>query len=74
MIFMSNPNGIQGTFHALPALPRSSNDGLQRNGKRHATASHRLETLREDAADCRACPLWKDATQTVFGEGPQHAP
>ena len=29
--------------------------------------------LREEAADCRACPLWKDATQTVFGEGPQHA-
>lgn len=33
-----------------------------------------LETLREQAADCRACPLWKDATQTVFGEGPQNAP
>ena len=32
-----------------------------------------LKTLREDAAGCRACPLWKDATQTVFGEGPQHA-
>ncbi|MGC2777502.1 MAG: UdgX family uracil-DNA binding protein [Bradyrhizobium sp.] len=33
-----------------------------------------LETLREEAASCRACPLWKDATQTVFGEGPAHAP
>ncbi|MBV9560127.1 MAG: UdgX family uracil-DNA binding protein, partial [Bradyrhizobium sp.] len=32
-----------------------------------------LETLREEAAACRACPLWKDATQTVFGEGPKHA-
>jgi DNA polymerase len=32
-----------------------------------------LETLREEAAGCRACPLWKDATQTVFGEGPQSA-
>ena len=32
-----------------------------------------IETLREEAADCRACPLWKDATQTVFGEGPQNA-
>jgi DNA polymerase len=30
--------------------------------------------LREEAADCRACPLWKNATQTVFGEGPKHAP
>jgi DNA polymerase len=38
-----------------------------------ATASS-LKTLREEAADCRACPLWKDATQTVFGEGPPHAP
>jgi DNA polymerase len=35
--------------------------------------SHSLKLLREEAADCRACPLWKDATQTVFGEGPQHA-
>jgi uracil-DNA glycosylase len=32
-----------------------------------------LKALREDASGCRACPLWKDATQTVFGEGPQHA-
>ncbi|CCE04076.1 putative Uracil-DNA glycosylase [Bradyrhizobium sp. STM 3843] len=33
-----------------------------------------LERLREEAAHCRACPLWKNATQTVFGEGPPHAP
>ncbi len=39
-----------------------------------ATASPSLQTLREEAADCRACPLWKDATQTVFGEGPALAP
>ena len=32
-----------------------------------------LQRLREEAASCRACPLWKDATQTVFGEGPAHA-
>src|ERR1700721_692284 len=31
------------------------------------------KALREEASRCRACPLWKDATQTVFGEGPQHA-
>ena len=28
-----------------------------------------LPTLREAAADCRACPLWEHATQTVFGAG-----
>jgi probable DNA metabolism protein len=38
---------------------------------RHAASD--IEALREEAADCRACPLWKDATQTVFGEGPQSA-
>ena len=36
-------------------------------------AADDIEALREEAADCRACPLWKDATQTVFGEGPQNA-
>jgi uracil-DNA glycosylase family protein len=28
-----------------------------------------LASLREAAAGCRACPLWENATQTVFGEG-----
>jgi DNA polymerase len=32
-----------------------------------------VERLRAIAAGCRACPLWKDATQTVFGEGPPRA-
>ena len=36
-------------------------------------AGDKIEALREEAADCRACPLWKDATQTVFGEGLPHA-
>ncbi len=35
--------------------------------------SSSLKTLREEAAHCRACPLWKNATKTVFGEGPAHA-
>jgi DNA polymerase len=33
--------------------------------------SRSLRTLREAAADCHGCPLWKDATQTVFGAGPR---
>jgi DNA polymerase len=32
------------------------------------------EAVREEARNCRACPLWKPATQTVFGEGPARAP
>ena len=35
--------------------------------------STRIEVLRREAADCRACPLWRNATQTVFGEGPADA-
>jgi uracil-DNA glycosylase len=32
-----------------------------------------VSRLREAAAGCTACPLWKPATQTVFGEGPAKA-
>jgi DNA polymerase len=32
-----------------------------------------IEMLREEAAGCRACHLYKNATQTVFGEGAQTA-
>jgi probable DNA metabolism protein len=45
-----------------PAMPRKA-----------AASSDSIASLRKEAADCRACPLWKDATQTVFGEGPQSA-
>jgi uracil-DNA glycosylase family protein len=33
-----------------------------------------LRSLRAAAAGCRACPLWKRGTQTVFGEGARGAP
>jgi len=32
-----------------------------------------LRKLRAAAAKCEACPLYKNATQTVFGEGPRDA-
>lgn len=32
-----------------------------------------LEILREAAAGCEGCPLYRQATQTVFGEGPVDA-
>ena len=31
------------------------------------------QELKDAACACKACPLWKTATQTVFGEGPQDA-
>ncbi|MBN8727007.1 MAG: UdgX family uracil-DNA binding protein [Xanthomonadales bacterium] len=32
-----------------------------------------LDELRLEARGCRRCPLWRPATQTVFGAGPQDA-
>jgi DNA polymerase len=32
-----------------------------------------LAAVRAAAMDCRDCPLWQPATQTVFGEGPRKA-
>jgi uracil-DNA glycosylase family protein len=32
-----------------------------------------LPALREAAADCKGCDLWRLGTQTVFGEGPESA-
>jgi DNA polymerase len=38
-----------------------------------AHGTDKLGSLRGEAASSRACPLWKNATQTVFGEGPANA-
>ncbi len=36
-------------------------------------AAHRLHEAAEEAARCTRCPLYRDATQVVFGEGPADA-
>jgi DNA polymerase len=38
-----------------------------------AVAKESLQALRREAAGCRRCDLYRHATQTVFGEGPQQA-
>lgn len=48
-----------------PALP----DGPTTGGDRAMA----WEAVREEAGGCRRCPLWKPASQTVFGEGPVKA-
>jgi uracil-DNA glycosylase family protein len=54
-----------------PHTPQSEPEpSMKRNS---AASTESIAALREAAATCRACPLWKEATQTVFGEGPQHA-
>ena len=37
-------------------------------------AARTISGLRREAAGCTACDLYRHATQTVFGEGPQDAP
>jgi uracil-DNA glycosylase len=37
------------------------------------SATLTLDELRQEAATCRACPLWENGTQTVFGAGPAGA-
>jgi uracil-DNA glycosylase len=45
--------------------PQSAADFLPR--------TRSLKALAGAAVGCRGCPLWRDATQTVFGEGPRAA-
>ena len=33
-----------------------------------------IQSLRRAATGCKGCDLWRNATQTVFGEGPSKAP
>jgi DNA polymerase len=49
---------------------------MPKPSSRFSSGDHRsvdLKELRERAKDCTACELYKHATQTVFGEGPQNA-
>ncbi|QDM16489.1 UdgX family uracil-DNA binding protein [Tardiphaga sp. vice278] len=41
--------------------------------KRVHADTESIAALRDEASHCRMCELWKGATQTVFGEGPQKA-
>lgn len=58
MFFSSNPNDFRRSLKLA---------------EKRMTTRTTLDSLREQASTCRACPLWKNATQTVFGEGPLHA-
>ncbi len=44
----------------------------ERTGAAASIRNHTdLAALREAASSCTACPLYRNATQTVFGEGPE---
>ncbi|MCK8787072.1 UdgX family uracil-DNA binding protein [Roseomonas sp. NAR14] len=58
---------------AMVAMPIVAAPGAPPPAGGGATADS-LSALREAALGCRACPLWKPATQMVFGEGVPGAP
>src|SRR6185437_14910735 len=71
---------IAGADHATTEMianaatePRKAQKRPEPPMKRPRAATESIAALREEAAGCRACPLWRNATQTVFGEGPQAA-
>lgn len=49
------------------------NDGPDPVGSAIRQGQISLKEMREKAACCRACPLWENATQTVFGTGREDA-
>jgi len=73
----------------LPSLLREAGGRVRDMAEREAQAPRRriperriepapadadgLAAARVQAADCRRCPLWEPATQTVWGEGPEDA-
>ena len=55
-------------------MNRDSEEAKPETAARFVPARPTLTRLRAAASGCTACPLYRDATQTVFGEGPAHAP
>jgi DNA polymerase len=54
-------------------MPATATDSKQTAGPL-IPAGGGVKALREAAAGCRACPLWRSGTQTVFGAGAARAP
>ena len=52
-----------------PLLHRGTTMARKRPLPPQPVTPRRLGDVREDAAGCRRCPLWRRATQTVFGAG-----
>src|SRR5947199_8276370 len=49
--------------------PRANRNPRAQVSRDQKPAGASLDDLRAKAANCRNCDLWKNATQTVFGEG-----
>ena len=62
---------VQGAQKAEGARRRAAAGGVSARDFLPQRAT--LAAARRAAADCRGCPLWRRATQTVFGEGLKRA-
>jgi uracil-DNA glycosylase family protein len=58
---------------AQPLRADSATDKQSRPASREETRHADLARLAADAASCQRCPLYRNATQVVFGEGPVDA-
>ena len=69
--------GAQARSEAMiaqaPSLPNQRMRTAKASAPPRELPAGGLDELRAQAHDCRACPLWKPATQTVFGVGPATA-
>jgi uracil-DNA glycosylase family protein len=55
-------------------MPRKAKTPEQSSAADFMPPEQGLTALKGAAARCRGCDLYKDATQTVFGEGPRKSP
>jgi len=58
---------------SLKSQPAPAEPSRPANSAPAKSVPRSLATLRSAARDCKACDLWKNSTQTVFGEGPRGA-
>jgi probable DNA metabolism protein len=74
-------NAAREMIERMPTMPAPHHDRVQEKhwkNRQMDDAGDGAEVttiagLRAAADGCRRCPLWRDATQTVFGEGPDNA-
>jgi uracil-DNA glycosylase len=56
-----------------PSRTTSNGSRLRNTAKPLIPSKPTLSRLTAAARLCQACPLWRRATQTVFGDGPERA-
>ena len=72
-----NTNPVAESVIRMKSLIKSQRVPAERSRPANSPSSksvpRSLAARRRAARDCKACDLWKNATQTIFGEGPTRA-